>query len=56
MHLCRGLRPTPFNECPEYVTKQSDGEVPVMLELWVIQSTPFIAIAPRSTLAQRGST
>ena len=23
---------TPFNECPGYDTKQSDGEVPVMLE------------------------
>ena len=23
----------PPNECPEYDTKQSDGEVPVMLEL-----------------------
>ena len=22
------------NECPRYDTKQSDGEVPVMLELW----------------------
>ena len=22
------------NECPVYDTKQSDGEVPVMLELW----------------------
>ena len=22
------------NECPIYDTKQSDGEVPVMLELW----------------------
>ena len=36
--LCRGVRPPP-NECPEYETKQSDGEVPVMLELWGMQST-----------------
>ena len=28
------------NECPAYDTKQSDGEVPVMLRLWGIQSTP----------------
>ena len=25
---------TPHNECPGHDTKQSDGEVPVMLELW----------------------
>ena len=30
-----GVRP-PTNECPVYDTKQSDGEVPVMLELWGI--------------------
>ena len=24
------------NECPGYDTKQSDGEAPVMLELWVM--------------------
>ena len=23
-----------FNECPEYDTKQSDDEAPVILELW----------------------
>ena len=28
-----GVRPTPPNECSRYDTKQSDGEVPVMLEL-----------------------
>ena len=28
-----------LNECPGYDTKQSDGEVPVMLELWRMQST-----------------
>ena len=27
---------TPSNECPEYNTKQSDSEFPVMLELWGI--------------------
>ena len=26
----------------EYDTKQSDGEVPVMLELWGMQSTPSL--------------
>ena len=44
---------TPPNECPGYDTKQSDGEVPAVLELWGMRSTPFIAIAPRSTLARR---
>ena len=27
------------NESPGYDTKQSDGEVPVMLKLWGLQST-----------------
>ena len=36
LHLCRGLRPP--NECPRYATKQSDGEVQVMLELWEIRA------------------
>ncbi len=31
-------------ECPGYDTKQSDGEVPVMLELWRIQSTPSLSM------------
>ena len=31
---------TPLNECPGYDTKQSDGEFPVMLGLWGMQSTP----------------
>ena len=33
VHLSRGVRPPPthLNECPEYDTKQSDSEVPVML-------------------------
>ena len=34
------------NECPEYDTKQSDGEVPVMLELWEMQSTPSLPSLP----------
>ena len=40
-----------FNECPGYDNKQSDGEAPVMLCLWGHVEYPFIAIAPRSTLA-----
>ena len=38
--LCRGVNPP--NECPGYVTKQSDHEVPVMLELWGIRCTPSL--------------
>ena len=38
--LCRGVRPP--NECPGYDTKQSDGEVPAMLELWGMRSTPSL--------------
>ena len=29
-------------EWPRYDTKQSDGEVPVMLELWGMRSTPLL--------------
>ena len=36
-----GYDPSP-NECPGYDTKQSDGEVPAMLELWGMQSTPLL--------------
>ena len=37
--------PPPPNACPGYDTKQSDGDT----------KHPFIAIAPWSTLARRGS-
>ena len=37
-HLCKVVIPS-TNECLEYDTKQSDREVPVMLELWGMQST-----------------
>ena len=30
------------NECPVYDSKQSDCQVPVMLELWEMQNTPFL--------------
>ena len=43
-------------ECPGYDTKQSDAEIPVMLELWGNAEYSFIAITPRSTLARSGST
>ena len=51
---CRRVRPP--NEWPGYDTKQSDGEVPVMFEALGNAEHPFIVIAPRSTLARRGST
>ena len=43
MLLCKGVIPTP-NNCPGYDTKQSDGEVPVMPELWGMWSTPSLPL------------
>ena len=37
-HLQRGK--TSPNECPVYDTKQSAGQVPVILDLWEMWSTP----------------
>ena len=34
------------NECPGCDTKQSDGEVPVMLELWGLWSTTSLLSLP----------
>ena len=34
------------NKCLGYDTKQSDGEVPVMLELWGMRSTPLLPSLP----------
>ena len=45
LHFWRGVRPHP-NECPRYDAKQSDGEVPVVLELWGILSTPSLPLFP----------
>ena len=42
--LCRGLRPP--HECPGYDTKQSDGDVPAVLELCGMQSTPSLPSFP----------
>ena len=36
----------PTDECSGHDTKQSDGEVPVMLELWGIRSTPSLLSLP----------
>ena len=35
---------TPTNECPDYDTKQSDGEAPVMLETWGMRSTHLLPL------------
>ena len=45
LHLCRGVR-SPPNECPAYDSKQTDGEAPVMLELWGMRSTPSLPSLP----------
>ena len=42
--LCRGVRPFPTSVL--YGTKQSDGEVPAMLELWGMRSTPSLPSLP----------
>ena len=48
LHLCRGVKKKKPNECPGCDTKQSDGEVPVMLGLWGMQSTPSLPLLPGS--------
>ena len=45
LHLCREVRPPP-TECPGYDSKQSDGKILVMLELWGMQSTPSLLSLP----------
>ena len=42
LHLCSGIRPP--HECPGYDTKQLNGEVPVMLGLWVLRSTSSLPL------------
>ena len=44
--LQRGETPHPPNECHGYDIKQSDGEAPVMLELWGKQSTLSLPLLP----------
>ena len=36
------------NECPRYDIKQSDGEIPVKLEVWEMQGTPSLLLLPSS--------
>ena len=48
--LCKGVRPPlPLNKCHGYDTKQSDGEVPVMLELWRMQSILSLSLLSGAT-------
>ena len=35
-----------LNECPDYGTKHSDDEVPIILELWGMGSTPSLPSLP----------
>ena len=37
---------TLLNECPRYDTKQYDGKVPVMQELWGMRSTHSLPSLP----------
>ena len=41
-----GGKTPPPNDCPACDTKHSDGEVPVMLEIWGMQSTPSLPSLP----------
>ena len=45
LHLCRRVR-LPPNECPGFYTKQSDGEVLVILWLWGMWRTPSLLLLP----------
>ena len=45
--LCREGKPL-ANESPGYDTKKSDGEVPMMLELWRMRSTSSLPSLPGS--------
>ena len=45
LYLCKGLIPH-HNECREYDTKQSDGEVSLMMELSAMQSASSLPSLP----------
>ena len=46
LHLCRAVRPPTPTSVLIYDTKQSDGEVPAMLERWGMWSTPSLSSLP----------
>ena len=48
LHLCRGIKHPHPNKCPGHDTKQSDGEVPVMLEILGMWSTSSLPLLPGS--------
>ena len=49
LHFCRGLRHPQWVSW--YDTEQSDGEAPVMLKLWGMQSTPSLPSLPGPLLS-----
>ena len=55
LHLCRGVRPS-SSECRRYDTKQSDGEVPVMLKFWGMRNIPSLPSLPSPFWPRSGST
>ena len=46
LHVFKGVRPLPTNQCPGYDTKQVEGKTSVNLELWGIWSTPSLPLLP----------
>ena len=51
----KGVRVPHPNESPGYETKQTDGKVPVMLELWGMRITPLISLLPGMVVPDKGS-
>ena len=51
LFLCRGVK-HPSDKFPVYDTKQSDAEVPVMLKLWGMQSSPLLPSLPGQLLLE----
>ena len=43
-------RKPPPNECPSYDSKQSDSEVPTMLQLWRMYNAPSLSSLPGQLL------
>ena len=60
LHLCIGKTPTHTHthttECPWYDTKQSDGEVSIMLQLWGMRNTPLLPLLPGPLWPRKGIT
>ena len=46
LNLYSGVSPLTLHKCSGYDTKQSDGEAPVMLEIWEMQSIPSLLLLP----------